>query len=40
MEESPMIIMFIFSGICFLGGLISGFLISSSKPKEENAGQD
>jgi hypothetical protein len=34
-----LIVMFIFSGICFLGGLISGYVICGSKLEKKDAGQ-
>jgi hypothetical protein len=40
MENSSMLIMFIFSGICFIGGLVAGYSIWGSNINQENAGQD
>jgi hypothetical protein len=39
MENEILIVMFIFSGICFLGGLISGSVIWGSKSEKQDAEQ-
>ena len=40
MENSQMLVMFIFAGICFVGGFIAGYAVFEPKKKESNGEQN